>query len=151
MSLKQVLHNNQYRVPMEEMEMNPVRRLNPWKFLKSWNHGSRDFWIRTPTWQLHKSVTINLWNRYRNERNTNMINIRNIFEIIIVHFCLVKFTFVSWTFQVLALVYHLVKFGYYAEKEDIIRLLPSLLDLVDGTDDDPFPVPEGIIMKKIHL
>ena len=48
----------------------------------------------------------------------------------------------------LALVYHLVKFGYYAEKEDIIRLLPSLLDLVDGTDDDPFPVPKGIIMKK---
>ena len=51
----------------------------------------------------------------------------------------------------LALVYHLVKFGYYAEKEAIIRLLPSLLDLVDGTDDDPFPVPEGIIMKKNPL
>ena len=64
-NLKQLLCNNQYRVPMEEMEMNQIRRLNPWKFLKNLNLGSRDFWIRTPTWQLHKSVTINLWNRYK--------------------------------------------------------------------------------------
>ena len=35
LNLKQVLRNNQHRVPMEEREMNPVRRLNPWKFLKS--------------------------------------------------------------------------------------------------------------------
>lgn len=40
--------------------------------------------------------------------------------------------------QVLGIVYHLVKFGYYANKKDIVRLLPCLLDLIEGTDDVPF-------------
>ncbi|ESO91009.1 hypothetical protein LOTGIDRAFT_163525 [Lottia gigantea] len=41
--------------------------------------------------------------------------------------------------QVLRLLYHLVKFGYYLDAEDVRNLLPPLLNLLDGRHDYPFP------------
>ncbi|XP_071092410.1 inositol 1,4,5-trisphosphate-gated calcium channel ITPR3-like isoform X4 [Haliotis cracherodii] len=41
--------------------------------------------------------------------------------------------------QVLRLLYHLVKFGYYLDLEDVLQLLPPLLNLLDGRHDFPFP------------
>ncbi|KAL5022859.1 hypothetical protein ScPMuIL_002014, partial [Solemya velum] len=41
--------------------------------------------------------------------------------------------------QVLRLLYHLVKFGYYLDSEDVQQLLPALLSLLDGRHDFPFP------------
>ena len=40
--------------------------------------------------------------------------------------------------QVLRLLYHLVKFGYYLDKDDVLQLLPPLLKLLDGRGDYPF-------------
>ncbi|BFZ19741.1 hypothetical protein BsWGS_22780 [Bradybaena similaris] len=41
--------------------------------------------------------------------------------------------------QVLRLLYHLVKFGYYMDHEDVSQLLPPMLSLLDGRHDFPFP------------
>ncbi|XP_055891550.1 inositol 1,4,5-trisphosphate receptor type 1-like isoform X4 [Biomphalaria glabrata] len=41
--------------------------------------------------------------------------------------------------QVLRLLYHLVKFGYYMDHEDVGQLLPPMLSLLDGRHDFPFP------------
>ncbi|XP_055890997.1 inositol 1,4,5-trisphosphate receptor-like isoform X3 [Biomphalaria glabrata] len=41
--------------------------------------------------------------------------------------------------QVLRLLQYLVKFGYYMDVEDIRKLLPPLLSLLDGRHDVPFP------------
>ncbi|GFN95264.1 inositol 1,4,5-trisphosphate receptor type 1 [Plakobranchus ocellatus] len=41
--------------------------------------------------------------------------------------------------QVLRLLYHLVKFGYYMDHEDVMQLLPPMLSLLDGRKDFPFP------------
>ncbi|XP_062618413.1 inositol 1,4,5-trisphosphate receptor type 1-like [Saccostrea cucullata] len=41
--------------------------------------------------------------------------------------------------QVLHLLQHLVKFGYYMDMEDVKQLLTPLLSLLDGTHDVPFP------------
>ncbi|KAH9498183.1 hypothetical protein Btru_007903 [Bulinus truncatus] len=41
--------------------------------------------------------------------------------------------------QVLRLLYHLVKFGYYMDHEDVQQLLPPMLSLLDGRHDFPFP------------
>lgn len=43
------------------------------------------------------------------------------------------------TFQVVRLLYHLVKFGYYLDSEDVENLLPPLLQLLDGRKDYPYP------------
>ncbi|XP_021341779.1 inositol 1,4,5-trisphosphate receptor type 2-like [Mizuhopecten yessoensis] len=40
--------------------------------------------------------------------------------------------------QVLRLLYHLVKFGYYLDAEDVEQLLPPMLNLLDGRHDFPF-------------
>lgn len=53
--------------------------------------------------------------------------------------------------QVLTIVYHLVKFGYYADTTDIVRLLPCLLDLIEGTDDVPFPPTKGWCLRICRL
>ena len=42
-------------------------------------------------------------------------------------------------FQVVRLLYHLVKFGYYMDSEDVQNLLPPLLNLLDGRHDFPYP------------
>ncbi|VDI71716.1 Hypothetical predicted protein [Mytilus galloprovincialis] len=41
--------------------------------------------------------------------------------------------------QVVRLLYHLVKFGYYLDAEDVKNLLPPLLNLLDGRHDFPYP------------
>ncbi|PVD21456.1 hypothetical protein C0Q70_19629 [Pomacea canaliculata] len=41
--------------------------------------------------------------------------------------------------QVLRLLHHLVKFGYYMDLDDVRKLLPPLLSLLDGRHDVPFP------------
>ena len=41
--------------------------------------------------------------------------------------------------HVVRLLYHLVKFGYYMDAEDVQNLLPPLLNLLDGRHDFPFP------------
>lgn len=41
--------------------------------------------------------------------------------------------------QVLRLLQYLVKFGYYMDVEDVRKLLPPLLSLLDGQHDLPFP------------
>ena len=41
--------------------------------------------------------------------------------------------------QVVRLLYHLVKFGYYLDAEDVKNLLPPLLNLLDGRHDYPYP------------
>ncbi|XP_078335085.1 inositol 1,4,5-trisphosphate-gated calcium channel ITPR2-like [Crassostrea virginica] len=41
--------------------------------------------------------------------------------------------------QVVRLLYHLVKFGYYLDSEDVENLLPPLLQLLDGRKDYPYP------------
>ncbi|XP_041375499.1 inositol 1,4,5-trisphosphate receptor type 3-like [Gigantopelta aegis] len=46
--------------------------------------------------------------------------------------------------QVLRLLYHLVKFGYYLDAEDVLQLLPPLLTLLDGRHDYPFPKDKDI-------
>nr|XP_022341731.1 inositol 1,4,5-trisphosphate receptor type 2-like isoform X4 [Crassostrea virginica] len=45
--------------------------------------------------------------------------------------------------QVLHLLQHLVKFGYYMDMEDVKQLLTPLLSLLDGTHDVPFPKDKG--------
>ena len=45
----------------------------------------------------------------------------------------------SFFTQVLRLLYHLVKFGYYQDWEDVQQLLPPMLSLLDGRKDMPFP------------
>ncbi|KAK3086885.1 hypothetical protein FSP39_024881 [Pinctada imbricata] len=40
--------------------------------------------------------------------------------------------------QVVRLLYHLVKFGYYLDAEDVQQLLAPLLTLLDGRHDNPF-------------
>lgn len=45
--------------------------------------------------------------------------------------------------QVLRLLQHLVKFGYYMDMEDVKQLLTPLLSLLDGTHDVPFPKDKG--------
>ncbi|KAK3610322.1 hypothetical protein CHS0354_029791 [Potamilus streckersoni] len=45
--------------------------------------------------------------------------------------------------QVLRLLYHLVKFGYYMDSEDVQNLLPRLFNLLDGRRDLPFPKDKG--------
>lgn len=45
----------------------------------------------------------------------------------------------SDTFKVVRLLYHLVKFGYYLDSEDVENLLPPLLQLLDGRKDYPYP------------
>ena len=42
-------------------------------------------------------------------------------------------------YQVVRLLYHLVKFGYYMDAEDVENLLPPLLNLLDGRHDFPNP------------
>lgn len=42
-------------------------------------------------------------------------------------------------FKVVRLLYHLVKFGYYLDSEDVENLLPPLLQLLDGRKDYPYP------------
>ena len=44
-----------------------------------------------------------------------------------------------WYLQVVRLLYHLVKFGYYLDSEDVENLLPPLLQLLDGRKDYPYP------------
>ena len=39
----------------------------------------------------------------------------------------------------LDLLYLLVKYGYYANLKDINALIPSLVSLLDGKNDKPFP------------
>ena len=39
----------------------------------------------------------------------------------------------------LNLLYLLVKYGYYANLNDINALIPSLVSLLDGKNDKPFP------------
>ena len=46
-------------------------------------------------------------------------------------------------FQVLRLLHHLVKFGYYMDLDDVRKLLPPLLSLLDGRHDVPFPKDKG--------
>lgn len=52
---------------------------------------------------------------------------------------------VKWCYrlQVLRLLQHLVKFGYYMDMEDVKQLLTPLLSLLDGTHDVPFPKDKG--------
>ncbi|XP_050396213.1 inositol 1,4,5-trisphosphate receptor type 1 [Patella vulgata] len=45
--------------------------------------------------------------------------------------------------QVLRLLHHLVKFGYYMDLDDVRLLLPPLLSLLDGRHDVPFPKDKG--------
>ncbi|XP_064599288.1 inositol 1,4,5-trisphosphate receptor type 1-like [Liolophura sinensis] len=45
--------------------------------------------------------------------------------------------------QVLRLLQHLVKFGYYMDMEDVRQLLGPLLNLLDGRNDVPFPKDKG--------
>ncbi|CAL1526674.1 unnamed protein product [Lymnaea stagnalis] len=45
--------------------------------------------------------------------------------------------------QVLRLLQFLVKFGYYMDVEDVRKLLPPLLSLLDGRHDVPFPKDKG--------
>ncbi|XP_060075349.1 inositol 1,4,5-trisphosphate receptor type 1-like [Ylistrum balloti] len=45
--------------------------------------------------------------------------------------------------QVLRLLQHLVKFGYYLDIDDVKQLLTPLLSLLDGTHDVPFPKDKG--------
>ncbi|XP_035825085.1 inositol 1,4,5-trisphosphate receptor type 3 isoform X3 [Aplysia californica] len=45
--------------------------------------------------------------------------------------------------QVLCLLQYLVKFGYYMDVEDVRKLLPPLLSLLDGRHDVPFPKDKG--------
>ncbi|KAK7114914.1 hypothetical protein V1264_000891 [Littorina saxatilis] len=45
--------------------------------------------------------------------------------------------------QVLRLLHHLVKFGYYMDLDDVRKLLPPLLSLLDGRHDVPFPKDKG--------
>ena len=42
-------------------------------------------------------------------------------------------------FQVLRLLQHLVKFGYYSDLDDVRHLLTPLLSQLDGRHDVPFP------------
>lgn len=46
--------------------------------------------------------------------------------------------------KVLHLVHYLVKYGYYGDLADIIKLLGPLLSLLDGRNDKPYPKMEGI-------
>ena len=46
-------------------------------------------------------------------------------------------------FQVLRLLQHLVKFGYYLDIDDVKQLLTPLLSLLDGTHDVPFHKDKG--------
>ena len=41
--------------------------------------------------------------------------------------------------KVLDLLYVLVKYGYYADLNDINALMPPLLSLLNGMNDKPFP------------
>ncbi|XP_076470932.1 inositol 1,4,5-trisphosphate-gated calcium channel ITPR2-like isoform X2 [Babylonia areolata] len=57
--------------------------------------------------------------------------------------------------QVLRLLYHLVKFGYYQDWEDVQQLLPPMLSLLDGRKDFPFPKDKDKgyskdLMKQVH-
>ncbi|KAH3769464.1 hypothetical protein DPMN_170733 [Dreissena polymorpha] len=45
--------------------------------------------------------------------------------------------------QVLRLLQHLVKFGYYSDLDDVRRLLTPLLSQLDGRHDVPFPKDKG--------
>ncbi|XP_076449737.1 inositol 1,4,5-trisphosphate-gated calcium channel ITPR1-like isoform X2 [Babylonia areolata] len=45
--------------------------------------------------------------------------------------------------QVLRLLHHLVKFGYYMDLDDVRKLLPPLLSLLDGRHDVPYPKDKG--------
>ncbi|KAK3085572.1 hypothetical protein FSP39_005468 [Pinctada imbricata] len=45
--------------------------------------------------------------------------------------------------QVLRLLQHLVKFGYYMDMDDVKQLLTPLLSLLDGTHDVPYPKDKG--------
>jgi len=55
----------------------------------------------------------------------------------------IKISVIDWgsvvVEQVLRLVHYLVKYGYYGNTEDIKHLLGPLLDLLDGTNDKPYP------------
>ncbi|KAK7504550.1 hypothetical protein BaRGS_00004036, partial [Batillaria attramentaria] len=57
--------------------------------------------------------------------------------------------------QVLRLLYHLVKFGYYQDWEDVQQLLPPMLSLLDGRKDFPFPKDKDKgyskeLLKQVH-
>ena len=41
--------------------------------------------------------------------------------------------------KVLELLYLLVRYGYYSNSEDISALMPSLITLLNGEKDKPFP------------
>ena len=41
--------------------------------------------------------------------------------------------------KVLELLYLLVRYGYYSNSEDINALMPSLITLLNGEKDKPFP------------
>ena len=43
----------------------------------------------------------------------------------------------------LDLLYLLVKYGYYANLNDINALIPSLVSLLDGKNDKPYPGANG--------
>lgn len=44
-----------------------------------------------------------------------------------------------FSLKVLGLLYILVKYGYYADLNDINVLMPPLLSLLNGMNDKPFP------------
>ena len=46
---------------------------------------------------------------------------------------------VSLSLKVLDLLYLLVKYGYYANLDDIKDLMPPLVSLLNGMNDKPFP------------
>ena len=49
--------------------------------------------------------------------------------------------------KVLDLLYLLVKYGYYADLQDINVLTPPLISLLDGMNDMPFPCTNPISSK----
>lgn len=68
----------------------------------------------------------------RNETKINFVDISRCF-------CKCGGAVCSTCPQVLRLLYHLVKFGYYQDWEDVQQLLPPMLSLLDGRKDFPFP------------
>jgi len=49
--------------------------------------------------------------------------------------------------KVLRLLYHLVKSGLYGTSEDIHELHQPILDILNGKNDLPYPMTEGILCK----
>lgn len=66
-------------------------------------------------------------------RNTVSTICKTNFILIIIH------AYIRNCLQVLRLLQHLVKFGYYSDLDDVRHLLAPLLSQLDGRHDVPFP------------